>query len=259
MTTTLTLDSKLGFQWDARISRYRYRGGVGDGRLAPREAVINLTRGYIRSRSVDLQSLADRLYDKEITLTQFQREAAETLRDIHLNNAAVARGGHDRLTLDDKRSVAQELQRQFRLGKDEATGKAYGLRSLVEELREGKVSRNQLRARLGAYGESGKKSFWAIDEQVNLEKGRSFAVRRLGAAEHCASCPGHQRLTPVPVDQIVRPMERCECGVRCKCTLQYLSLEEAIALGMKDPRISAKRQRELEEVERLGFGRRRRR
>lgn len=220
------------FQWDTRVKRYRVTEGAGKGDFISREAILSLTREAIAANKIQLIALADELTDGKLTLKQFQLEAARQVRLIHTQQAAIAAGGFDRVTPEMWLSVARELQRQYRTGRDIETGKRYGLKWLCEDIKNGKVSLPQLRQRLALYANSGKASFWEIDTQVQFNKGLTHGIRKLGKAhKHCSPCILYSTYPPQPLQSIIRPTQQCDCGPNCVCTILAMSVEDAIALS----------------------------
>jgi hypothetical protein len=220
------------FKWDTRIKQYRVTEGAGKGSFISREAILRLTLDSIENNKGNLVGLADELANQRITLKEFQLEAAKQVRLIHTQQAAIAAGGFDRVTPEMWLSVARELQRQYRTGRNIETGQRYGLKWLCEDIKNGKVSLPQLKQRLALYANSGKASFWEIDTQVQFNKGLTHGIRKLGATHrHCVPCLLYASYGPQPLTSIIRPTQQCDCGPNCVCTIFAMSIEDAIAMS----------------------------
>jgi hypothetical protein len=218
--------------FDREVGRYRYRDSK---RFARREAVLYLTRENIDQQSQELIKVGDRLALGAISLPDFQREAAQILKRIHVQSFILGVGGVDRVTDADWLKVGRLLKQQYYDGKDPETGKRFGLKWLCQDILDGKVTPEQLRYRLSLYAQSGKVTYWEADRTAAIRSGKPYAVRKLGDAEHCRQCPEYAAMPPQPVEQIILPTQKCDCRNACKCTLLYLSLTEAIARGMQPP------------------------
>ena len=254
MTITLQVDTLSEFRYDPTSGRYRVREGAGRGRFVSREAFLNQTQQYVERQKTELIALGDRLSSNAITLREFQRQAAGHLKEIHTGMAIIGRGGVERMRSEDWLQVGRNLRSQYYSGKDPITGQRYGIKFLVQDLIDGKVSPAMLTARLGMFAESGKLTYFQMEQQTQVDSGKAYATRHLGPKDHCNDCPGHERLVPIPIAQIIYPTTQCECKNRCGCNLRYYTIEEAIAAGMPDPNAPTPEAKQAEER----FGRRRR-
>lgn len=230
-----TLDFAISdqFTFDPKTGRYRYRSGTaGAGQFAPRTAILALTQSTILSERKNLLEVGLKLADGKITLRQFQSEAAEVVRRLHVANAVLGRGGIDKMTDRDWLEVARTLKTQYYAGSDPETGRKFGLKHLAEDIKAGKLSAGQLQARLSMYALASKQSYWRAFKKTEAESGREYAIRQLGKAEHCAECIQFASLPPQPMDSIVLPGQQCSCRANCQCSILSLTLTEAVKRGM---------------------------
>lgn len=209
----IRLDSP-DFLWDKASNRYRYRDS---GRFVPREAMLNLQKGYVETIKGDLQTLGKLVADGKISLRTWQEATAKTIKSLHLNQAILGRGGVDRMTSGDYLRVGRELRSQY----------GY-LRQFAIDLTTGKMTRAQFEARLDLYANASNVSAAASQQQNSIEGGARFMRRRLHAAESCPDCIEYAARGVVPIGSLPLPKQNCQCGANCRCTVEYLqSLPEA--------------------------------
>lgn len=222
------------FRFDPLTGRYKYRDS---GRFAPREAVTNIVQRNIDRQQDELRSLAPRVANGEISLREFQTQAADLLKQLHVQSAFIGSNGIDRLSPETRQAiwldVARELRRQYRTGIDPVTGDRFGLQELSRKLAAGELSEAQLSNSLRMFGESAKVSYWRAAARAEAGGDRPYAIRELSAvAEHCKECIALSELPPQPIEDVVPPTQQCACRTNCACSLVFMSLEEALANGM---------------------------
>ena len=221
------------YTFDPKTGRYRYRSGTaGAGQFAPRTAVLALTEDTILSERKNLLEVGLKLAEGKITLRQFQADAAEVVRRLHVANAILGRGGIDKMSDRDWLEVARNLKTQYYAGFDPDTGHRFGLKHLAADIKAGGVSAGQLQARLAMYASASKQSYWRAFKRTEEESGRGYGIRQLGQAEHCAECIQLAAQPPQPIDRVVLPGYQCSCRALCKCTILSLTLEQAVKRGM---------------------------
>lgn len=221
-----------GWTFDKKSGRYRHTSGAKRGQFASRTEAMELVRQNIQVQQASLVELADKLANQSINLRQFQVEAGELLRRIHVQSAILGKDGIDRMTSADWLAVGRNLKQQYYAGKDPATGKRFGLKYLAIDIRDGKVSLPQLRSRLSLFGQSGMQSYWQARVAAEMAGDRPYGIRILADVIHCESCVRYAALPPQPLQDVILPGQQCECRANCKCTIMTLTLEEAVQRGM---------------------------
>lgn len=217
------------FYWDSKVQRYRYRDSR---RFVSRDAILSLTDRSIQANHLELTQLADKLASGELAIANFEREAGQILRRLHVQQAILGRGGSDRMTPANWLEVGRELKRQYYAGRGD-DGKPYGLRWLAQDIRDGTVSLAMLKSRLGAFADSSRVSYWAMQRQNAIDAGKPYAKRKLNPeAEHCADCYAYAQEPPKPIALVPLPSQNCDCLTSCRCDVIFLSRDEAIAQGM---------------------------
>lgn len=175
-----------------------------------------------------LIALALLLSEGRISTREFQSRAAILLRDLHWLKARELIE-----TIDpDIRAIIQEgLRQQYYSGRDPLTGTSFGLAWLVRDLIDGRNSLPQLESRLRAFADSDRTIEESIRREIARRQGLTHGMRVLGVADHCPSCPIYAEFPPLPIDQLIMPTEQCECRTNCKCSIIYMTLEEAVRQG----------------------------
>lgn len=217
------------FYFNPKTGRYHHRQSK---RMVPRKTILEMMQQAINSQKGEMAGLADRLNAGDISLRQMQEESARLLRQIHMQQAALGRGGLDQLTAADHQQIADGLKIQFYAGRDQS-GRPFGLRWLADAVRQSLVTVGQLRNSLRLYAESGKEIFHKMERVANQVGGRSYAQRVLGEKDHCKRCVQLASLPPQPSGEVTLPPHGCEGGNNCGCSVIYLTLAEAIERGAK--------------------------
>ncbi|MBW4421792.1 MAG: hypothetical protein KME13_21660 [Myxacorys californica WJT36-NPBG1] len=202
------LDSP-NFTWDARLQRYRY----GDsGKFVPREAMLNLQKGYVEAVKADLQTVGGLLADGKISLRTWQETTAKTIKTLHINQAILGRGGVDRMSSADYLAVGRELRSQYKY-----------LRQFATDLTKGTMTRAQFEQRLKLYANASGISFSQAEQQNSKDNGDRYMRRRLHASESCPDCIRYAARGVVAIGSLPLPKQNCQCGANCRCTAEYLS------------------------------------
>jgi hypothetical protein len=226
-----TLDFGLldGIRWNPRIGRYQRK----DGKLIARDVVLGLTRNNIAVQKEELVALADRLDLGELSIEQFQQECATIVKRIHTQSAILGKGGIDQMQPEDWLIVARELKRQYYSGKDSVTGQRFGLKYLVEAIQQKTVSLPQLKNSLTMFAASAKVTYFRMNAIASKLTGKPYGIRVLGKSNNCPDCIRYAAMLPQSIDNVVLPTQSCRCYTNCGCKIIALTLEEAIAKGMK--------------------------
>lgn len=177
-------------------------------------------------------ALAILLASQEISTREFQSRVAALLRDLHWVKANELLNAID----ENLRQIIQDgLKDQYYRGRDTLTLLPFGLAWLARDIINGKNSLPQVQSRLRAFTNSDTTLERKFERELARRQGLTYGVRRLAAVDHCPSCPIYASYPPLPVDELVMPTEACECRTNCKCTIEYMSLEEAIRQGASVP------------------------
>ena len=205
-----------GYTWDSKLARYRDKK---TGRLLSRKIILALTKGRVRSAQADMdQSITD-LINGNLSLRDWHRDNAERLKTLGVQGAILGRGGKDRTQVEDYLEVGREL-------KDNQYPR---LRQFAKDLRDGKLSKREAKARMKMYAGSFRIHLSRAQKSAKREAGYKFGQRFLGACSpHCAECVAYAARGVVPAKDVVPIATRCSCLSNCCCSIRwYRSREEA--------------------------------
>lgn len=215
---SLRLDALPDIYFDVRSRRWRYR----DSRqFAPMAAVRARATKYRGEQVGAMKRLASRYSDGKLTLDEFQREAAQTLKSIHLAEMIRALDKQGQATGDKFLIVGRNLKEQYYSGIDRISDRRFGLKYLAQDIADGKVSPAMLQHRIGLFAQSGKKTYWETKTNINRGSGKTEARRILAPAEHCRECINYSRRGWMAIADIIPPTVACSCRTNCKCTLEF--------------------------------------
>lgn len=217
-------DALLDFSYDPRTQDYRYSRGANKGGIMPKAEAMEQVRRFRDAQTDLLVGLAD----QDLKARDFYRLAKGYLKQIHIAEFLLGVGGYENATDADWLEVGRGLRVQYDKGKGE-DGKPFGLKYLSKELPG--LSPEMLRHRLRLYAQSGRQVRWLGRTRRADLQGFTHGVRVLGKAEHCADCVAYARMAPRRISTLVLPGQECQCGSNCKCTIRYLTLEEAMGRG----------------------------
>lgn len=211
-------------KWDSENKRWLYPNGrrvsdkALDGIIKRSQAnylrdVVEVTNRYLGGISGNYQ-----YREGTLTLAQWEKLVAESIKDAHVEMFRFGRGGKENTPNAYYLDVANELrENQYPY-----------FRQLVQDLKDGKLSRKQLDARLAAYIRGSKISYQNGKRTYKMEK---YAVRKINdKAENCPDCIRYAAMGVVPASQLPLPMTACQCHTNCKCTIHYGTKAELLKM-----------------------------
>lgn len=175
------------FTWDPRALQYRDAAGRFVSRAAVRDALDYALDNAERR----ILFTAEEFRAGEITLAEWRAITAQSLKEIHLYSAAAAKGGWGQMTQADFGRVGQILRGQYQY-----------LENLTTEI-VAKVQKldGRFLVRMKLYAQSGRVTYHAVDEVVQLDAGMTERLNILDAqAEHCGECVDMTALGWVAID-----------------------------------------------------------
>jgi hypothetical protein len=204
------------FYYDRKAKRYR---DAMTKRFISKSLALELFEWFLSEKEVEFKKTGRSLREKPGDLS-LQIALHKRLKDVHLVNAILGKDGVENLTEKDYLDVANILKAQYGLTDNKPT--PYGLKYLIQDLKEGKVSEPRLDQRLDMYNRGGEISRNTMEKNLKKEKGLTEAKRILGSAhKHCDSCLTYASWGWVGIDRLIPPKTRCECLTNCVCTVQY--------------------------------------
>lgn len=201
--------SRLQFAYDARLGQFR---DLATGRAVSRAKVLNLVDQESTQLAIRMQGHTRLLTQGRIDLPEWQRRCADELKMSHLRIAVLASGGKTRITSQQYGVVGRELRTQYEF-----------LVNFSQDLKDGKLTKEQAVARAGFYGKSARTTFHKVEKVTRAREGFVEAKRSLDAgAMHCPSCISYdtQGLW-LPLEQVIVPTVNCECFHFCRCVVAF--------------------------------------
>ncbi|MBW4633559.1 MAG: hypothetical protein KME30_17170 [Iphinoe sp. HA4291-MV1] len=211
----LSLDAILPTQifFDSAVKRYRWKD---TRRFVSRESVLVLQRKYLAEQQKKFVSLATNIKNCKLGVSV---ELADALKRIHVSHAILSVGGVDRLTESDLGQIGSLLKKQYYQGRDEVTGKQFGLKYLIQEAPGQSLA--QVTHRLELYAKAGRFTADTLQLKREAMSGKTQMKRLLGQAEHCEECIRYANQDWVGIGQLPLPGQQCSCRANCLCTLVF--------------------------------------
>ncbi|HEY7234898.1 MAG TPA: hypothetical protein VH539_12160 [Gemmatimonadaceae bacterium] len=194
-----------GFTWDDSVRQYRGPGG----RFVSRSAIRRIIDRAIAAVSGNVTSLASDLRSGVIGGDEWLAQMEQYVKDVHLFNAAAAKGGWAQLSANDYSRLTSVVRDQL----------AY-LDRFAGQIDGGLALDGRFLARAQLYAEAGRGTFEAIFADMMADDGMSEERNVLGFAEHCEDCLDQTAQGWQPIGTLI-PIGDRQCLGRCKCSMEY--------------------------------------
>ncbi len=179
------------------------------GKYIPQTRVTAaLKRVETKSRD-NIRGLSEGLQQGTIALPDWRAGMLREIKQVHLVNAAVAKGGWAQMTPTDFGRVGGKVGRQYKY-----------LNNFAAEIQSGKQSVNGIPFRADLYGKAGHTTYEATQQQTAQDAGKSEEKNVLGQADHCQDCLDETGKGFVPIGTLIPIGERI-CTIACRCHLVY--------------------------------------
>lgn len=198
-----------GYTYDKSSGRYR---NADTGRFVSRDNVNSLMEETVNGSEERMNKLGSAYQSGDIAPSVYVEAMKQELKQTHLQQAALAKGGFDKLDQSDYGRTGQALQQLY----PKIVGTA-------EDIANGEVSEAQLEQRNTAYAGSARTQFHRT-ETANLPTAENDEVwienRTLDPqAEHCADCVGYAEQGWEMAGVLPAPGVACQCGGNCRCSI----------------------------------------
>lgn len=196
-----------GFTFDRRAARYR---DTSRGQFVSRTRIVHLLDTQIRGAEQRLGDIVAAMHDKSISPGMGQMMMRDELRRLSLQNAALAKGGIDKLDFRDYGRAGRQLRDTYAR-----------VANLTRDMQAGTVSIDQAMQRVRGYVGEARRNFFETEKETLRATGRQYEQRRrLNPAEHCRDCIRWAGMSWRPLGELPSPGEQSKCGSFCRCTME---------------------------------------
>ena len=195
------------FTWDTKSQRYRYKDS---GKYVSAEAVRNLSEKYIDQLKDDLGTIADKLIQGKINVATWEETTAKALKELHINQFLLGRGGLKQVTSRDYGVIGAELKKEYQY-----------LRGFSQDILAGKMTREQFRDRVSKYVDSSYGIYELGRAEAHRGAGYNWERRIRNTAVSCDSCVVYAARGWQPLGTLSAIGSECECRARCRCHKEY--------------------------------------
>lgn len=209
-----------GYTYDRRASRFR---DTTRGQFVSRSRILELLDLQVNRAERRLGDIVTAMHEGQLSTVYGQVLMRDELRRLHLQNAALGRGGFDRLSFREYGRAGQMLREDYQR-----------MTNLTNDIANGRVTLPQALNRVHGYVGSARVNFLEAERDAAREGAASRGVqleerRRLGASEHCRDCVrwaglGWQSLGTLPL-----PGQQSVCSRNCRCTLERREVQRVAA------------------------------
>lgn len=196
------------FTYDRSVARYR---NTATGQFVARGRVMSLLDTQIRGAEQRLGDIVTAMHEGRLAPGTGQLLMRDELRRLSLQNAALAKGGMERLTFADYGRAGRQLRDTYA----RVTG-------LARDLQDGKVSLDQALNRVRGYVGEARVNYFKAERESLQATGKQYEQRRrLNPAEHCRGCIRYASLGWRPIGELPPPGDgSTPCGAFCRCTME---------------------------------------
>ena len=152
------------WSYDTTLGRYR---DATSGRFLSEKEALQLTQKSVLRAREEIQGLTTDMLQRITTLADWQRQVAQVIKEVHLAQYILGRGGIKNTTPADFLVVARTLKGEY----------AY-LDQFARQLASGRISEPMLRARINLYLNKTVGSYWAGHREAQSRATTPGEMRR---------------------------------------------------------------------------------
>lgn len=196
-----------GYVYDTRSARFR---NTARGQFVSRQRILDLLDTQVRHAENRLGAIVTAMHERTIAPGMGEMLMRDELRRLSLTNAALGKGGFDRLDFRDYGRAGRQLRDTYQR-----------VSNLARDMQAGKVTLPQALNRVAGYVGEARRNFFETEREALRATGRTYEERRrLNPAEHCRSCVRWASMSWRPMGELPPPGSESECGPRCKCSME---------------------------------------
>jgi hypothetical protein len=196
----------ITYTYDRNLQRYRR----DDGKFVSAADIEDLTKYMIEKARVQMSAIANDLIEGKIELSEWTRQTALQLKEIHSQQYLLGRGGLKNMTQRDYGILGARLKKEYKY-----------LNNFAIDIRDKEMSIAQFQARLNLYLSSTDASYQAARRESHKQAGFQFERRRLGTSNNCNPCVSYAGMGWVTLGTLPAIATACDCKANCKCSFEY--------------------------------------
>jgi hypothetical protein len=196
----------LPFRWDPRTGQYVN----GAGKFVSRAKVRSVIDDILKQESANARDLALGLRNGDISLEAWRLSMRELIKNVHLLDAAAAKGGWAQLGADDYGRIGAIVKKEYQY-----------LERLSRGISSGKIPLDgRIVQRAQLYAQAGRDTYHQVERATMAKAGYRFEANVLHPADHCGGCLGETARGRVRIGQLI-PVGRRDCLRNCRCSMAY--------------------------------------
>jgi len=208
-----SLIGEKGFRWDKSIGRYRDKA---TGRLVSESWLRSRASEYAEKFVVpQIERHTSMLLEGKIELAVWQERVALEIKDAHIVQHMLGRGGYRSMTFSDWGKIGSRLKFEYQR-----------LDQFAQQIKMQIPSAKQIAERVKLYARAAKVSFFDGSTEGKKEAEYTRERRVTTPAEHCDDCLHYESLGWQPIGTLPEPGTESQCGRNCKCYKEYAKEEE---------------------------------
>lgn len=202
-----------GYTYSRPAARYR---DTATGKFVSRARITSLLEQNVNTAEDRLSQIIQSVAAKELAPGPAQVLIRDELRRLNLSNAALGKGGIDRLDFSDYGRVGRQLRDSYQR-----------MSNLMHDVQSGKATLPQALNRVQGYVLEARQQFFAAERAaLRQSDGRFEERRRLHANESCVDCVNYAGMGWQPMGTLPLPGQASRCGSRCRCTIERREITE---------------------------------
>ena len=198
----------MDIEYDRATQRYRWTEHPNKGKFVSAQQVQSLVNKSIEQKKARILEATQKLFDEEIKLSEWERQAAELIKTTAIHNYAIGKPG--KLTFRDYGRIGNHLRSQY----------GY-LRKFSRDIQKGKLSEAQIKQRIQLYFNKTRSDYETGRSAIHAESGYRWERRIKPALESCTDCIIYKNMGWQSIGTLPKPTQRCECKANCKCYFEY--------------------------------------
>lgn len=196
----------ITYTYDRNLQRYRR----DDGKFVSAADIEDLTKFMIEKARGQTDTIANDLIEGKIELSEWTRQTALQLKELHSQQYLLGRGGLKNMTQRDYGILGARLKKEYKY-----------LNGFAKDIRDNSMTIAQFQARLKLYLSSTDASYQAARREAHKDAGFDFERRRLGTKNNCDPCASYAGMGWVAIGTLPSIATQCDCKANCKCFFEY--------------------------------------